>query len=197
MAKSKKVSQGKYHIVMMCCGYVESSMTSWLIFSTMDKGDKFKTAGEAIVELALDLHAKYEDEQSHSRGSGRKCCENTKSLHSQAKFCMGCGHRLDDGRFDELGFVEFVKDLHVRNCDAFGESECAGDRDFVFWPWRAEEIVGASKDEIVLLSENAEGVILSALYEAKPELRDSEFASECACDADWAKVKAKGTNHST
>lgn len=195
--KTKKLKKGNYRIVMMCCGYVESSMTSWLIFSTMDKSKRFETARDAVVELALDLYAKYDDELSYSRKAIGRCCQDTQALNKEAAYCMTCGNRFESNEFDELGFCEFVRDLHVRNCDAFGESEYANDRELVFWPWRSEEIIRAAEDEIVLISENAEGVILSALYESKPELRDPDLESECACDDDWVKVKTKSTNHST
>lgn len=200
MARSKKVSQGRYSLIMMSCGYVENSMTSWLIFSTEDISNVyFETARDAVIQLALDLYAKYEDELSYTRPKSNKCCESNAATNPDALYCLTCGRRLEENTFDEIRFMEFVTDLHVRNCDAYGEAEFANDREFMFWPFRGQSIVGAKKNEVVLIPENAEVVIRDALYEVKPELKDLSLYKDEGdrgphFKTDWEKVKECGSS---
>lgn len=191
-----KKAKGRYHVVMMSCGYVENAMTSWLIFSTRDISNLyFETPKEAVTELALDLYAKFEDERTYGR-EPKKCCVETQASNAAAKFCATCGKSLADAKFDETCFMEFVTDLHARDCDAYGEAEYACDRRFMFWPFRAEALLGAKKNEYVLISENAEVVIRDALLEAKPELVDLTVERYVPdYKSDWEKIKEKGTNY--
>lgn len=185
MSKLEEMSlaRGRYRIVMMSCGYVENACTSWLIFSAHE--DCFPTAAEAVIELALDLHAKYEDEvlTPIHRGS---CCRT----QGDVNFCSTCGTRLKPKEFNAEDFMHYVTGLHSTTCDAYGESESTGKRAFAFWPWRAHELLSASKDEIVFIGECAERVILDALYEVHKELRDLEYEPDDETD-DWRSITWK------
>ncbi len=194
------LARGRYRIVMMSCGYVENNLTSWLIFSTFTRNERFDTAAQAVMELALDLHAKYEDEYL-THPVYNECCKKAKE-DPATSFCPKCGSCLQPNvMFDATAFMDYVIGLHSTTCDSYGEAESTGKRDFAFWPWRAEEIVGASQDEIVLIGENAERVILDALYETREDLRKLEDRSdenepdEWRC-SDWIDVRKRGTNHS-
>lgn len=197
MAKSKKVSRGRYHVILMSCGYVEHSMTSWLIFSTRDISNVyFKTPAEAVTALALDLYEKYLDELSYETGRLRKCCKDFRAVHSLAKHCIDCGTKLLPEQFDELRFMDFVSDLHCRDCDAYGEAEHANGRDFMFWPFRGEALLGAKKNEYVFIAGSAEEVIRDALLEAKPELEDpTNERVDTGFKSNWDKIKETGTSY--
>lgn len=184
------LARGRYRIVMMSCGYVENACTSWLIFSTHE--GHFVTAAEAVIELALDLYAKYEDEVLTPIYRGG-CCRT----QGDVNFCSTCGTRLKPKEFNGEDFMHYVTGLHSTTCDAFGESESTGKRDFAFWPWRAHELLSASKDEIVFIGEGAERVILDALFEVRKDFRDMELDPNDEADewrtTTWTKVRKDGT----
>jgi hypothetical protein len=193
-----KLARGRYRIVMMSCGYVEGNTTSWLIFST--HSGRFDTAAEATMELALDLHAKYEEDVLQYRVRFKdKCCQATAG-NPEHKFCSTCGAPLHEVTFDSDEFMEYVIGLHKTTCDSYGSAEDTVNRQFAFWPWRAEDIIGAAPDEVVFIAENGELVMLNALYESREDLRklDANFA-ENHDDwrlSDWEDVRRKGTNSS-
>lgn len=195
------LARGRYRIIMMSCGYVESNMTSWLIYSTFTREDRFDTAAQAVMELALDLHAKYEDEVLSTQYVFHKdCCKKAKA-DSNTKFCPKCGTRLQVTEFNADHFMEYIRGLHNTDCDGYGESERTSKRSFAFWPWRAHDLVGASKDEVVFIGENAERVILDALYEIRDDLQKLEYSGNYEPDEewrcqDWLDVRKHGTNHS-
>lgn len=187
------LARGRYRIVMMSCGYVENNRTSWLIFTTFADDERFETAAQAVIELALDLHAKYEDEVLDV-GYLSPCCKESQAKDADAVFCAKCGKRCRDAEFDELSFMEYVEGLHDTTADTYGESEANPKRDFAFWPWRAEEIVGAGLDEIVVIGENAERVIFDALCEVKPELRaDDTQEGDDWRSSTWMEVRRRGS----
>ncbi len=189
-----QLARGRYRIVMMNCGYVESSRTSWLIFSTFGDDERFDTAAQAVVELALDLHAKYEEEYMDV-GYQSDCCKRERAASAAAKFCPQCGTRMSSLEFDSACFMDFVAGLHNTTCDSYGDSEANAKREFAFWPWRAEELLGASRDEVVFIAENAERVVYDALCEVKPELRDDDVVDgdEWRSSA-WMEVRRRGSN---
>lgn len=192
-----KKSKGKYHIIMMCCGYVESAKTSWLIYTSVDGRDVFNTKVDAVKALALDLYNKYVDE-NNCVNQRKNCCENATGL-----FCSTCGRALSpkNSTLDGDGFMNWICSLHETNCDSYGESEFANGQHLTFWPWRSEEIVGAKTNEVVFLQENAECILAEALYDQKPELMDEETKIElerCLNNddglhmTDWQKMKQSG-----
>lgn len=200
--KNLSLKKGRYRVIMMSCGYVESNRTSWLIYTTFSRNERFDTAAQAVMELALDLHAKYEDEvlSTNYVYQGKECCKKAKE-NVESVFCAKCGTRLRDDAFDAEGFMEFVKGLHNTDCNDYGESESTGKRDFAFWPWRAHELLESRKDEIVYIGENAERVILDALYESRDDLRKLEYNGNYEPEeewrsSDWLQVRQDGTNYS-
>jgi len=181
--KTNKKSKG-YRFVAFACGYVESSMTSTLVYGTpFLGGTKFATRGEAITELALDLYAKFESDREYVDSLRKKtaCCDDAqKQGHT---FYSKCGRKVQAEGFDYVGFLEFIDGLHNVDCDGYGEAESFGERDAVFWPWSFSEFLEADKSEVVYIAENAEHVLLAALCDAKPELR--EFVEEDYGARDW------------
>ncbi len=196
-----KLARGRYRIVMMSCGYVESNTTSWLIFSTHE--GVFVTAAEATMELALDLFAKYEEDvMSMQYVYHKDCCKAEIAKSLEAEYCSKCGTRVKAKEFDPEEFMQYVKGLHRTDCDGYGEAEATANRSFAFWPFRADDILGAEKDEVVFIAENGEVVMLNALYESREDLRvldegfvpnDSDGEWRCS---DWKDVRSKGTNSS-
>jgi len=180
----KKKSKG-YRFVAFACGYVESSMTSTLVYGTpFLGGTKFATRGEAITELALDLYAKYTTDRAYINKlrTLKKCCDAAKN--AKHKYCPKCGTSLGNTPdFDANDFLEFVVNLHNTDCNDYGEAESFSDRDATFWPWSFSEFLEADKSEVVYVAENAEHVLLAALCDAKPELR--EFVEEDYGARDW------------
>jgi len=180
----KKKSKG-YRFVAFSCGYVESSMTSTLVYGTPFLGNRaFATRGEAITELALDLYAKFESDRAYAESFQKEassCCDD--ALKAGHTFCPKCGRKVQAEGFDAIGFAEFIVGLHNTDCDSYGDAEGFGDRDPVFWPWSFSELLEADKSEVVYIAENAEHVILAALCDAKPELR--EWVEEDFGARDW------------
>lgn len=189
------LARGRYRIVMMSCGYVENAMTSWLIFTTHYK--RFETAAQAVIELALDIYAKYEEDTLQPMFRGKCCRDHITSVGEEnAQFCPTCGQRLKDKDFNGELFMEYVTAFHSQTCDMYGESEGTNKREFAFWPWRAHDLLGASNDEVVFIGENAERVILDALFEVRADLRaqeidvDDEEEWRTSC---WQAVRKRGT----
>lgn len=178
-----------FRFVAFSCGYVESSMTSTLVYGTPFLGNqRFATRGEAITELTLDLFAKFESERP--REAARKCCASYQSQRIQEEFeyCPKCGRQLNDGSFDVYGFTEFIVELHNKDCDSYGDAEWFEGRDPAFWPWSFDEFLKADKSEVVYIAENAEHVLLAALLDAKPELKkwaDEEIKEGDTWSRDW------------
>ncbi len=173
---ANKKAKGKYHIVMMCCGYVESAMTSWIIYTSADGRDVFKTKIDAVKALAFDMYNKYVDETDPSTTMRCDSCKK----ESSGQFCSKCGTKLslDKQTLDREQFADWIMSLHSSCCDSYGDSEYANGTRLTFWPWRAEEIVGAKENEVVLIPENAGFVLADALYDQKPELMDEETRLE-------------------
>lgn len=183
------LARGRYRIVMMSCGYVENACTSWLIFSTHT--GCFATAAEAVIELALDLYAKFEDEVLVGYVHKKQCCRE----QGNVAFCSVCGTRLKPKEFNGDEFMEYITGLHNTTCDSYGEAESTSTRAFAYWPWRAHELLSASKDEIVFIGECAERVILDALFEVREDLRKKEIEDgvEDWRTSIWARVRKNGT----
>jgi hypothetical protein len=190
-----------YNVIVMACGYAESNMTSWLVYSTQFFGiEGFETMEEAIKELALDLYAKYYDdvlsiyEKRYSKDVS-ECCRQALIKDKEANFCSVCGKPIENAEFSPIEFREYIKRLHASTCNDYGDAEsCASRFQLSWWPWSLRELQDAEKDEIIWIAESAELVLLDALYDAKPELAkfaelDDEF------DSDWEQFKAGKQPH--
>jgi hypothetical protein len=187
----------KIKFIIMSCGYVESNYTSNLIYGTHFHGHKgFDTGEEAVKELALDLYAKFFDEYlstyNNRYGSDyKKCCRDVLDKDKAAKFCSACGTRLEDQQFDGDRFMDFICNLHGSTCDSYGESEYANDRHFIWWPWGLNKFLDADRKSILAIPEQAEGILLDALQEAKPELFvGQEPSDDRYAESSWEKIKA-------
>lgn len=192
---SKKSVKGKYHVVMMTCGYVESQMTSWLIYNTRN-AIAFESKLTAVRALAMDMYNKYVEDHLDGKaphGLVKSCCKA-----AFGRFCSQCGASLEHMRFDECSFQDFVKGLHSTDCDSYGSCDYAGDDVLVFWPWLAQDrILGLSENEVVILCENAEKILTEALYDQLPDLLTVQVKKELDMNAasehhktDWQEMKA-------
>ena len=85
--------------------------------------------------------------------------------------------------------MDFIRGLHGTDSDSYGEAEHAKDRDFVWWPWSTQEFLESPRESIIWIEENAEYVLLCALYDAKPELRNGT-ANTCVM-SEWENFKNK------
>lgn len=134
---------------------------------------------EAITELALDMYAKYYEDvlsayqRRHSREMG-ECCRDTLIIKPRANFCMGCGHTITDRKFNYDEFTGYISNLHTATTDSYGESEGTTERSFAWYPFWTQDFLGAPKEDIIFIAESADAVLLRALLEAKPELKDPE-----------------------
>lgn len=170
-----------YRFIAMHCGYVESCKTSLLVFNCGYSGHHgFKTMKDAITELALDMYAKYYREvlsiYEHRYTSGlEKCCRDALIAKHDANFCSVCGKAIKDKSFDSEGFANFIRDLHDTDCDSYGETDAANNRALVWYPFWTDAFIGASKKSIIYIAEEAEIVLLAALYDAKPELKPEGY----------------------
>lgn len=179
--------------IAMHCGYVENCSTSLLVYQCGFHGSPGYTSyKQAITDLALDLYAKYyEDVLStyHNRYTFKlnKCCTGTLISNKEAKFCTECGTRLLDKSFDYDGFMEYVTNLHYTITDSYGEAETTSTRDLAWWPFWTSDFIGAPKEDIIYIAENAEVVLLEALLEAKPELRQGN--DDLMGVSDWEEFK--------
>ncbi len=179
--------------IVMCCGYVESSTTSVLIYQCGFFGNPGYTSyKEAITDLALDMYAKYSEAHKRARERRAKCCLQTLLAAKSANFCMFCRAPLHESRFDYQEFMDYVKGLHATICDSYGEAEGTKDRDMAWWPWGWEDFIGAPKEEVIYIAENAESILLMALLEAKPELANSEQDQDLVLHAaDWEEFRVE------
>ena len=174
MKKSaKKPTKHRLKFIMMTCGYVESSMVSNLVFGPQGHSG-FATHKEAIIELALDMYAKYNWEEAPRR-TGVKCDDCVKRQPAQFNFCPSCGKSLKDDGFDAEVFCQFIKDLHTTDTDSYGESDECDERVMAWCPWASDDILDAHRDEVVFIAEDAEHILLAALFDAKPELKNNDY----------------------
>ncbi len=184
-----KKSKG-FRFIAFSCGYVESGMTSTLVYGTPFLGNRvFATRSEAITELALDLYAKFESERP--RTAARSCCQRFSTRPNpieEYEYCPTCGLKLQPEGFDVYGFVEFIVGLHNKDCNSYGEAEWFQGRDPEFWPWSFGDFLEADKSEVIYIAENAEHVLLAALLDAKPDIKkwaDEEIQEGDTWSRDW------------
>lgn len=186
--------------IVMNCGYVESATTSSIIYgSDYLRKATFSSYKAAITELALDLYAKYYEEylsiyQHRYDKDVKECCRESlirdSRFNKETKFCAECKEEIKDKPFDAEEFANYIVNLHQTTCDLYGDCEWANGRDLVWWPWAVRDLIGAPKEDVIFIAENAEGVLLAALLEVKPELNtDPNYHPEN--DHDWKKFRAE------
>lgn len=181
--------------IVLSCGYAEEGMTSVLVYQCGFFGHPgYSSYQEAITELALDLYSKYYDEhlsiyQNRYSDRIKKCCREALISNSKANFCAECGNKLADYKFEAEAFQEYIFGLHNTTCDTYGSAEDSPTRIFVWYPFHIGDFIGAPKEEIIYIGENAEVVLLDALLDAKPELRDSNEIYEDWKSKDWESFK--------
>lgn len=187
----------KLRFIMMTCGYVESAMTSVLLYQCEFFGHPgYASYQEAITNLALDLYSKYYDEVLsiyNNRYARRveECCRRELTKNEKASFCSTCGKAIMDKKFDAEAFCRFITDLHGTDCNSYREAEHANGRQFTWWPWQSDDFIGAPKKDVIWIAEKAEYVLLYALLDAKPELRNNEVDEDYyLARADWERFKA-------
>jgi hypothetical protein len=180
--------------IVMTTGYVENASTSLLVYQCGFFGKEGYTSyKEAITDLALDMYAKFHEEvlsvyQNRYRSEVKECCRDSLIDNSKAKFCSICGCRLLDKEFHPQDFIEYIRELQNSTCDDYGESEYCGDRKMTWWPWWAGDLIGAPKEDVIYIAENAEVILLHALLEARPELYTGDL-EDYISDTEWEKFK--------
>lgn len=189
----------KLRFIMMSCGYAESGQTSWLIYQCQFFGryNYYSSYKEAITDLALDLYAKFYDDhlsiyQNRYNKEVKDCCRKTLVSNKEAKFCFSCGERIVDKIFDDNEFMNYVCELHNTTSDSYGDAEETSTRDLTWWPFWGTEFIGTPKEEVICIAENAEIVLLDALVEAKPELKEAAEnvnINHNFFESDWEKFK--------
>ena len=182
----------KLRFIVMNTGYVESSSTACLIYQCEFFGHPgYSSYKEAITDLALDLFAKYYDdclssyEHRYSKDV-KECCRKSLVADKTAKFCSDCGGQISDKEFGSEDFKRYVCELVGSTCDSYGDAEYAAGRTFTWWPW-SNDFIGAPKEEVIHITDQAEVVLLAALLEAKPELKDTDDTDFSFCG--WDEFK--------
>lgn len=182
--------------IVMTCGYVENACTSVLIYQCQFFGNPgYTSCKEAITDLALDLYSKFYDDhlsiyENRYSKSVKECCREALISNKEAKYCSKCGHQISDKSFDPEEFMEYVCSLHSSTCDSYGDAEYAGGRHLKWWPYWTEEFIGAPKEDIIYIGENAEVVLLEALLDEKPEiLIEKDYLPSYT--GDWEEFKNK------
>lgn len=66
--------------------------------------------------------------------------------------------------------------------------EWANNRNLKWYPYWTDHFIGASKEEIIHIPEEAEDVLLAALLDAKPELKTGELNELLEC-RQWKRFK--------
>lgn len=151
---------------------------------------------EAITELALDMYAKFQGDvlsayqRRHSSEMG-ECCRETLMIQPRANFCTSCGCVIADREFRYYEFTDYVSHLHTATTDSYGESERAVDRSFAWYPFWTQDFIGAPKEDVIFIAEDAQDVLVNALLEAKPELRDPQQDRNFVESIDWKQFKAE------
>ena len=179
--------------IIMNTGYVESSSTSTLIYQCGFFGNPgYASYKEAITDLALDLYAKFYDDVLsvyHNRYAReiKDCCRKSLIDNNDAKFCSDCGQELHDKPFDPEEFMEYIVHLQNSTADSYGDAEYANKRHLTWWPYWVGDFIGAPKEEVIAIAENAELLLTSALMEAKPELK--EDVDDYGSNDDWEQFK--------
>lgn len=182
--------------IVMTCGYVENASTSVLIYQCGFSGKSgYSSYREAITDLALDLYSKFYDEhlsiyENRYSRSVKDCCRKVLIDNKEAKYCSECGSQISDKKFLYDEFKEYVSNLHCTTCDSYGDAEYAAGRNLIWWPYWTNDFIGAPKEEVIYIAESAEQVLLDALLDAKPELKDpDEDTYESDFPSDWERFK--------
>lgn len=193
--KTQPAKKRTLRFIMMVNGYVESASTGCLIYSCGFFGhpgyDNYK---DAITNLALDLYAKFYDDylsvyQNRYSGSVGDCCRKVLNLDKGAKFCSTCGKQISDKKFDYEKFKDYVCNLTSSTCDNYGDAEDTSTRQLTWWPWWVGDFIGAPKEDVIFIAEQGEVVLLAALLEAKPELKNPGDEETDFSFCEWDKFK--------
>lgn len=131
------------------------------------------------------MYAKYIDELCYPEKN--KCCQRVIDTIENSKYCFECGRRLSRYQFDKNDFMEFVTSLHGRTCDSYGDAECTESCELTWWPFSIGSFIGAPRNEVAFLAEDAQVILLKALLDAKPELKSSE--EDDFVNLDWENFK--------
>lgn len=134
--------------VAIVCGYVETTTTSWLIFSA--RGEVPSSKKEALYSLAEYLYQEYmyKNDMNYDR---------------------------DEDFFDLADFKIFMYDLHSSNASAGPNSypfESGGPNPNGWEPWGFN--FALPRQEILVIPERAEDMLVLALGELHPEIKELE-----------------------
>lgn len=153
----------KSYTFVLNFGYVESAGLCYMPWSSELK---FKSAKEALVDLAEFLKKQYLD--SH-KVEPKKCCKLSKGKDSEAEFCSKCGNSLQEDDFDSEDFEEWLRSMDGHTIDGFGDFiEFGEDR------WEPGSFEGSKNQRFVY---NAEWVLSAAL--GYPHREDHTFEDIC------------------
>lgn len=186
-----------FRFIVLHTGYVENNSTACLIYRCEFFGNAgYDNYKDAITDLALDIYAKFYDEvlstyQNRYASEVRDCCRKTLIANKDAKYCLHCGDKIVDKKFDYEEFKDYVVNLMNATCDSYGNAEITSTRNLTWWPYQSFNIFGAPKEDIIQLSEYGEIFLLLALLDAKPELTsDQDDETSEITFEDWEKFKS-------
>lgn len=141
----------KSYTFVLNFGYVEHSSLSYIPFTSLGK---YKTAKEALVDLALFLKEMYLIKNS---SEPKKCCTESKVKDSSAEFCSKCGSSLQEEEFDPEHFEEWLVSMSTCDIDSFHGDFIDYDTSY---RWQSDGLEGAPNQRFVY---QAEWVLSAAL----------------------------------
>lgn len=169
-------------VIALTFGYVESSTTSWLIYSTEDK-HSIPTRKEALHSLTAYLYDKFQKESETTRHTHNtykthmaQCCYKAwlRRLRDVADptNCPTCGASYlvkEEESFSLDDWHEYLNRLHSSDADSYGEHDWP-DNPERWTPWGYT--FDAPSSEVLLVQEHAAEILTMALAEIHPELKD-------------------------
>lgn len=141
----------KSYTFVLNFGYVESSSLSYFPFTSVYK---YKSAKEALVDLALFLKEQY---LLKNTSKPKKCCVDAKVKDSSAEFCSKCGKSLEEEEFDEELFEDWLTQMSCCDIDSFHGDFIDYDEEL---RWQSNGLEGSVNQRFVY---HAGWVLLAAL----------------------------------
>jgi hypothetical protein len=179
----------QYHAVALMFGYVESSTNSWLIYSTPPWLAPFSTKREMLNSLVDCLYNKYSAElkeinQFHDlyKDHMAKCCRSAWEARDRSnppERCPTCDAIYSTPStpkdvFSEADWIKFLYEIKDGTCDSYGDSDCNNPMDWTPWHFKFE----ISKENMIIITENAEVILSYVLHQLHPELEFDEMDFE-------------------
>lgn len=146
-------------------GYVESNTLAWLTFQAQYA--PYPTSRkEALQSLAEYLFQKF---NPPVEGPRRKCCQASLKKDPDGKFCSKCGLSIKKC-FYVQAWYDYVSGLQSSDIDGYGFCSEEGNSPHGWDP--SAFAFGIADQQILLVHERADEILLLALLDLHPELKE-------------------------